>query len=201
VNDISIRNGRWRLVGAVAIMVATVLAVALTRSTGNAQATPDAKTLGPTDAAFVQLMITMNDHALGLYVLLQNDSPLLAGAAAQLADSHRAELADLRVVLSDSRIPEDTTIYLTQDVPGLISGDDLVVVHEAPASRRDALAVELIYQHLTHGVLLATGEQASGTTPAAKALAQRTQQLRATQLALLANLPTAAPASPTAPPN
>jgi uncharacterized protein (DUF305 family) len=196
VIDVSIRNSRWRRVSAVAIMVATVLAVVSIRSIGNAQAPADGQegALGVTDAAFVQMMISMDDRALALYVLLQADSATLAGVAGQLAESHRAELLDLRVVLASGSITEDNGFDQSHDVPGLITGDDLVAVHQAAAADRDALAIELIYQHLTQGVLLADGEQQSGRTPAAKELASRVKQSRASQLALLVKLPTTAPA-------
>jgi uncharacterized protein (DUF305 family) len=191
------RDARWRLVGVIAILAVTALAVALTRGIGNAQPPSDAPAageLGVTDEAFLQLMITMDTSALALFVLLQNDSPTLAGVSTQILDSHRAELVDLRVVLFDGKVTEDSSAYQGRDLPGIITGDSLVEVHQASGAERDVMAIELMYQHLTQSVVVARSEEQSGTNAAAKALASRIEGVRSAQLALLGELPTTAPA-------
>lgn len=204
--DIAVRGGRWRLLGAVAIMVVTALVVVVSRGTGNAQAPAPAAaasvaatagaalpglTPAPiTDTAFLQLMISMDDSAIALFVALQSESVLLRDLAGQLVESHGAELYDLRVLLAGRGVVENASGTQGLSLPGFITPEDLVTVSQTAPADRDRVAIEFIYQHLTESARLAANQRRTGTTFAATALAVRIEDTRAAQLALLTTLPT-----------
>jgi uncharacterized protein (DUF305 family) len=143
--------------------------------------------LNPTDLAFLQLMISLDNSALPLFELVRDDPALRATVAAG-ADGHRNELVALRAALTAGGGIENPTEHAGHDLPGMVLDADLAVVRDAPADQRAAKAAAALREHLTGTVALATSEGKAGSDPATKAAAA---QIIEAHTKLLASLPTA----------
>ncbi|MEU8165903.1 DUF305 domain-containing protein [Micromonospora sp. NPDC049004] len=202
-------NGRaGRIVGVVATLAATALAVGLTRDAGRtdraaapasvAPAPTPSVLLNGTDDAFIQLLLPMNEGALAVIDDL-DDSPSAADPAlrAVLGDiraAHRAESVELRRLLAAGNIPEQN-IHAGHQMPGMVTDAALAELRAAPEPEVRSRAVGLIRAHLAQSVVLCRGEQTAGGSPELKMLAGRIQASRAAELDALAGQPggTAAP--------
>ncbi|MEU8422246.1 DUF305 domain-containing protein [Micromonospora sp. NPDC048835] len=208
-----------RLVGVVATLVATALAVGLTQGwvdTDQATTPPPAAASSPavasaaavptapvvlngTDDAFIQLLIPMNEGALALIDQFdarptEADPPLRALLGAVRA-AHQAELRDLRGLLAAGNVPE-LNIHEGHQMPGMVTDASLAELRAAPDGEVPSRAAALIRAHLAQTVVLCRGEQAAGGSPELKALAGRIQQARAAELSTLDSRPGAPPAAP-----
>lgn len=188
----------WRLAGVVAILVATVLTVALAQGWvhggSRAKAVQPAASptgvpvvLSGTDVAFAQLMIPMNDRALVFFSYLDTAeaaTPAVRELAGRLARSHRAEVADLRSLLTAGGVAEEN-IHEGHQMPGMITELRLDDLKAAPAAEFGTRAVTLIREHLTQSALVARSEQESGGSDRARALAAGLERARNEELLLL----------------
>jgi hypothetical protein len=195
---LNVMRRNWRRVAAVAMVIAAALAVAWTQDAAGArpdQATkPSAvaqpETLSATDAAFLQLMVPMDDSALALFAVITDASfasaPASAGKQAlvelarRLTADHRAELRDMRALLAAAGVP-DRNIHEGHQMPGMILSEELDELRQAPAGESVARAVVLIRAHLAQGLLVATSESQNGSNATAKGIADRLRRSRAEQ--------------------
>lgn len=201
-----------RLVGVVATLVATALAVGLTQGWGrteqapvpssaaasSAAAAPTAPVvLNGTDDAFIQLLIPMNEGALALIDQLDTRpaDPSLRALLGELRTAHQAELRDLRGLLAAGNVPE-LNIHEGHQMPGMVTDARLAELRAASDAEVPSRAAALIRAHLAQTVVLCRGEQEAGGSPELKALAGRIQQARAAELSALDNRPGAPTAAP-----
>ncbi|WP_329103597.1 DUF305 domain-containing protein [Micromonospora sp. NBC_01699] len=201
------RTPNYRLVGAVAILVATVLAVALVQGWGRdgsrARAdqpavsatrpatTPAAVELGGTDLAYLQLMVPMNDSALAFFSYLDTSEaapPALRDLAGRLAGTHRAEVGEMRSLLAAGNVVEEN-IHEGHQMPGMVTESRVADLKQAPAAEFATRAATLVREHLAQSVLLSKGEQESGGSDQVRALAAGVERARNAELAELAALP------------
>ncbi|GAA4262017.1 DUF305 domain-containing protein [Dactylosporangium darangshiense] len=184
----------WRRLFAVAVVLVAAFAVVVlwARPAHEPVAPPPPGTpdvlsaLNPTDLAFLQLMISLDNSALPLFELVRDDPALRATVAAG-ADGHRNELVALRAALTAGGGIENPTEHAGHDLPGMVLDADLAVVRDAPADQRAAKATAALREHLTGTVALATSEGKAGSDPATKATAA---QILEAHTKLLASLPT-----------
>nr|WTA68352.1 DUF305 domain-containing protein [Micromonospora sp. NBC_00855] len=207
-----VRTGR--LVGVVATLVATALAVGLSQGWGRTDQAPVASSataspaaavptapvvLNATDDAFVQLLIPMNEGALALIDQLDTRpaaaDPSLRALLGELRTAHQAELRDLRGLLAAGNVPE-LNIHEGHQMPGMVTDVTLAELRAAPDAEVSSRAAALIRAHLAQTVVLCRGEQTAGGSPELKALAGRIQQARAAELSTLDDRPGAPTAAP-----
>ncbi|MEU7608361.1 DUF305 domain-containing protein [Micromonospora sp. NPDC049204] len=199
----------WRIVGVAVALVATALAVGLTRGWGSADHPPTTPSAAPvatapvllngTDNAFIQLLIPMNEGALALIDHLDSRpadaDPSLRALLDDVREAHRAELRDLRGLLAAGNVPE-LNIHEGHQMPGMVTDAGLAEVRSAPDAEVSSRAAALLRAHLAQTVVLCRGEQTAGGSPELKALAGRIQQARAAELTALDGRPGAAQAAP-----
>ncbi|SNT00194.1 Uncharacterized conserved protein, DUF305 family [Asanoa hainanensis] len=169
---------------------AAATGTAAATTAGNAAATGTGTgtiVLNPTDDAFLQLMIPIDESALTFLEEAQTitSSPALRALAAQLAETHRTELKDMRALLAAGGTPEQN-IHEGHRMPGMIFDDQLAALRTAPEADRDAQAMTLLKGHLEQCEVLATGEEAAAGSDETRAFAVRLKQRRTEQLNQLA---------------
>ncbi len=187
---------RHRLIVAVAALIAataagTVLAVQGWRPAPSSSApsvvassvTPAAALRG-TDAAWLGLMIAMNESML---VLLDRAAPRitdpgLATFVTTLAGTHRSELADMRGRAERGRLTL-TDEHVGHELPGIVTEADLALIEAAQGAAFDAAVRECLREHLQQGARLAGSEQRAGTDEGTKQFAARVEQARTADLA------------------
>ncbi|RAO29248.1 hypothetical protein ONO23_04590 [Micromonospora noduli] len=206
-----------RLVGVVATLVATAVAVGLSQGWGRTNQAPAASSaaassaaassaaavptapvvLNGTDDAFIQLLIPMNEGALALIDQLDERpaDPSLRALLGKVRKAHRAELRDLRGLLAAGNVPE-LNIHEGHQMPGMVTEASLAELRAASDAEVSSRAAGLIRAHLAQTVVLCRGEQTAGGSPELKALAGRIQQARAAELNSLDNRPGAPTAAP-----
>ncbi|MEU1642918.1 DUF305 domain-containing protein [Micromonospora zamorensis] len=195
-----------RIVGVVATVVVTTVAVGLSQGWGRADqiASPPAAAppagpaptasvvLNSTDDAFIQLLIPMNEGALALIDHVDSRSagadPSLRAVLNDLRAAHQAELRDLRGLLAAGNVPEQN-IHEGHQMPGMVTGASLAELRAAPDTEVPSRAAALVRAHLAQSVVLCRGEQTAGGSPELKALAGRIQQARAAELSALDGRP------------
>ncbi|WP_330464285.1 DUF305 domain-containing protein [Micromonospora zamorensis] len=200
------RGRAGRIVGVVATLVVTTVAVGLSQGWGRADqtASPSAAALptGPaptasvvlnsTDDAFIQLLIPMNEGALALIDHVDSRSagadPSLRAVLNDLRAAHQAELRDLRGLLAAGNVPEQN-IHEGHQMPGMVTDASLAELRAAPHTEVPSRAAALVRAHLAQTVVLCRGEQTAGGSPELKALAGRIQQARAAELSALDGRP------------
>lgn len=134
---------------------------------------PPPPAFNPTDTAWLQLMIPMNEQVLPALDLAP---PELAGFAASVKGSHQRELVRLRQLRAEAGLP-DTNLHAGHRMPGLVTEADLVALRAAPAGFSREL-----HEHLEQSALVSRGEQESGANQAVKDLAAAVSRSRAAQL-------------------
>ncbi|RAN92173.1 hypothetical protein GAR05_06336 [Micromonospora saelicesensis] len=201
-----------RLVGVVATVVATAVAVGLTQGWGRTNQEPAASSvaassaaavpttpvvLNGTDDAFIQLLIPMYEGALALIDQLDTRpaDPSLRVLLGEVRKAHQAELRDLRGLLAAGNVPE-LNIHEGHQMPGMVTEASLAELRAASDAEVSSRAAGLIRAHLAQTVVLCRGEQTAGGSPELKALAGRIQQARAAELNTLDNRPDAPIAAP-----
>jgi uncharacterized protein (DUF305 family) len=161
--------------------------VASTAATPTASAT--AGDFSPTDIAWTQLMIALDDKTLLLVDLTpkQTTDPDLRGVAERVGTDHRAELARLRQLLAQAGVAESNE-HEGHDMPGMVTADDLRALTAATGPAFDQLFVTNMRDHLEQTVRLARAVRQSGHEPHVRELAGEIEQIRATQLDQLATV-------------
>ncbi|MEV4535922.1 DUF305 domain-containing protein [Asanoa sp. NPDC049518] len=184
---------RNRLVGVIAVLIATALAIAgvrlLDRGSDGADGAPPAQAtivLNATDDAFLQLMIPIDESALVFLTEAQTltRSPALRALAAELVGTHQAELTEMRALLARGGTAEQN-IHEGHRMPGMIFDDQQAELRSTPEAERDGQAIALLRGHLEQCEVLANGEETAGGTDETRSFAVRLKQVRTEQLAKL----------------
>ncbi|MER5264339.1 DUF305 domain-containing protein [Actinosynnema sp. NPDC002837] len=164
--------GRFRALWGAALLVLAACAPAPTPAPP-APASP----FNATDTAWIQLMIPMNEQLLPALALAP---PELAPFAAELAESHGRELAQLKRLRERAGLSGDNP-HAGHQMPGLVSEADLAGLRLDPAGLPAKLR-----EHLEQSALLARGEQDSGADRETRDLAASIGAARAAQTERLA---------------
>ncbi|MGW5160108.1 DUF305 domain-containing protein, partial [Nonomuraea wenchangensis] len=152
--------------------------------------------VNPTDVAWLQLMIPMDERVLPLLDLgaSRGHAPAVAQLAGRLRAAHVAELARLRAALHTTGMPA-TGVPATgppadnphagHDMPGMITAAELARLRTAEGPAFDALFTGHLRAHLRQSRSVTRSEQVSGADPGIKALAAAIERIRTTQLSAL----------------
>ncbi|MFF4245544.1 DUF305 domain-containing protein [Streptomyces sp. NPDC001822] len=155
-----------------------------------ASPTPTGEPTGdPTDAAWVQLMIPMDEQALVLLDLAAREAagPRLRSWAARLRTEHAVELAELRRLRDLMGLP-DTDPHRGHDMPGMVTVQDLDDARAARGGAFGTLLVAQIHDHLRQSAEVSRAEVSAGTRAEARERAGDLVTARGGQLAALAAL-------------
>ncbi|MGW9200775.1 DUF305 domain-containing protein, partial [[Kitasatospora] papulosa] len=103
----------------------------------------------PTDSAWVQLMIPMDEQAVALLDMAAEKpaGPRLRAWAARLRTEQVAELAELRGLRTRMGLP-DTDLHEGHDMPGMVTAEDLRNARASGGAAFDRLLVTQIHDHL-----------------------------------------------------
>jgi uncharacterized protein (DUF305 family) len=144
---------------------------------------------GPTDLAWIELMIPMTEQALRLAALAKDraDDPAARRLADRIGVGQRAELARLRRLLLSSGVPY-TDPHRGHDMPGMATPGELRVIERSTGEAFGRLFTRNLRENLRQSALVSRGEQASGTHPDARRLATAIEGSRTAWLAELDRL-------------
>jgi uncharacterized protein (DUF305 family) len=140
----------------------------------------------PTDVAWLQLMIPMDERVLRLVALAPGRSadPAVRAAAARVAASGPAELARLRALLRASGVPE-VDVHAGHDLPGMVARADLARAPGLRGPAFDRLLRAGLRDYFSQSVTVARGELTNGASAPTKALAAAFVAGRTEELARL----------------
>ncbi|MFG1614543.1 DUF305 domain-containing protein [Nonomuraea wenchangensis] len=153
--------------------------------------------VNPTDVAWLQLMIPMDERVLPLLDLgaSRGHAPAVGQLAGRLRAAHVAELARLRAALNVTALhttdlpatglPADNP-HAGHDMPGMITAAELARLRTAEGPAFDTLFNGHLRAHLRQSRSVTRSEQISGADPGIKALAAAIERTRTTQLSALA---------------
>ncbi|MEU4510519.1 DUF305 domain-containing protein [Nonomuraea wenchangensis] len=157
--------------------------------------------VNPTDVAWLQLMIPMDERVLPLLDLgaFRGHAPAVGQLAARLRAAHVAELTRLRAALHTTAL-HTSALYTTglpatgrpadnphagHDMPGMITAAELARLRTAEGPAFDKLFTGHLRAHLRQSRSVTRSEQVSGADPGIKALAAAIERTRTTQLSAL----------------
>ncbi|MFF0772300.1 DUF305 domain-containing protein [Nonomuraea wenchangensis] len=157
--------------------------------------------VNPTDVAWLQLMIPMDERVLPLLDLgaSRGHAPAVAQLAGRLRAAHLAELARLRAALHATALhttgmpatgvpatgPPADNPHAGHDMPGMITAAELARLRTAEGPAFDTLFTGHLRAHLRQSRSVTRSEQVSGADPGIKALAAAIERIRTTQLSAL----------------
>ncbi|GAA4103606.1 DUF305 domain-containing protein [Nonomuraea soli] len=142
--------------------------------------------LNPTDLAWLQLMIPMDERVIPLLDLgaAKAHTPAVRRMARHLRDAHHAELDRLRRALAATGLAAANP-HAGHDMPGMITASELQRLRTTAGPAFDTLFTRHLDAHLRQSLSVTRSEQLSGHDPDVKALAAAVERARATQLAAL----------------
>ncbi|MFC6019317.1 DUF305 domain-containing protein [Plantactinospora solaniradicis] len=142
-----------------------------------------------TDIAWLQLTVAMHERVLPMLDLVpaQTAEPALRRLAAQVRDTHRADLALSRKLLDRSRAPK-TNPHEGHDMPGMVTAAELATLGTATDADFRRLFTHHLREHLEQATRVARAEQKSGADPATTALAAAIARTGTAYLAQLDHL-------------
>ncbi|MFJ6854617.1 DUF305 domain-containing protein [Streptomyces sp. NPDC091271] len=145
-----------------------------------------ASSADPTDSAWVQLMIPMDQQALILLDLAAEKAtvPRLRDWASRLRTAQNTELAALRGLRDRMGLP-DTDLHKGHDMPGMVTPQDIEDARTAEGAAFDRLLMEQIRDHLRQSQQVSRSEVSAGSRGDARARARELVTARGTQLAAL----------------
>ncbi|MGC4806986.1 DUF305 domain-containing protein [Micromonospora sp. DT233] len=148
-----------------------------------AQAGADAAPLGGTDAAWIQLMIPMNEQVLKALDLAPGRSADtgVGDTAALIAAARRAELDDLRRLRDGAGLPT-ANAHEGHDLPGMVVPADLDALRALRGPAFDRALRQTLREHVEQGARLADSERANGSDARTRQLAERVGRSRASEL-------------------
>ncbi|MEU3168031.1 DUF305 domain-containing protein [Streptosporangium sp. NPDC006930] len=125
-----------------------------------------------TDIAWLQLMIPMTEQAVRLLELApgKTSNPKITRFAEENVADHRTTLGRLRDLLRRSGVPESDE-HEGHDIPGMVIPDDFAALRRADGAAFDRLFTRDAREYLTQSVLVAKGEQKSGSDRETRAFA------------------------------
>ncbi|MFJ6198149.1 DUF305 domain-containing protein [Micromonospora sp. NPDC092111] len=174
----------------VAVPVATGCAQepSTTRNAPAPAGSTPATTLGGTDAAWIQLMIPMNEQMLLALDLVagQTTDQRIRDLAGRVAANRRAELDDLRRLRGSAGLPT-VNAHEGHDLPGMVIPADLVTLRALHDAAFDRAIGQTLREHVEQGARLADAEQTNGADPETRRLAERMGETRAAELGWLSH--------------
>ncbi|MET7366344.1 DUF305 domain-containing protein [Streptomyces sp. NPDC005566] len=138
----------------------------------------------PTDSAWVQLMIPMDEQAVALLAMAAKKAadPRVRSWATRLRTAQDAELASLRGLRDRMGLPA-TDVHAGHNMPGMVTADDLVTAAAAEGGTFDRLLVAQIRDHLRQSAQVSRSETTAGTRADARERAGALVTARERQLA------------------
>lgn len=139
----------------------------------------------PTDAAWLELMIPMDEQFLQILDLAQTRStdPAVRRLAAGLIPAHRTELHKLAALRTQANLPT-TNPHEGHDMPGMMTADEVVALGNLNGPVFDRVLTTEIQDHLTQSALITRSVKAAGHAPSVKTLATQIEKDRTAQLRL-----------------
>ncbi|MEU8222452.1 DUF305 domain-containing protein [Kribbella sp. NPDC048915] len=136
-----------------------------------------------TDAAWLQLMIPMNEQFLQLLDLTPTHShdPAVRRLAATLAAAHRTEIAALKALRAKASLPA-TNIHAGHDMPGMLRPDELDALSNLHGPAFDKILTAEIHDHLQQSAKVIHSVKTAGKSPTVKSLAIQIEKTRTIQL-------------------
>ncbi|MYU31661.1 DUF305 domain-containing protein [Streptomyces sp. SID8358] len=144
----------------------------------------------PTDSAWLQLMIPMDEGAVALLDLAaaKSSDPALRSLSARLRAAHRTELTALTGLRERMGLP-DTDVHKGHEMPGMVTATDLERADAAEGAAFDRLLVTEIRDHLRQSAQVSRSETTAGGSAEAKERATALVAAREEQLAELEEFP------------
>jgi uncharacterized protein (DUF305 family) len=139
-----------------------------------------------TDLAWAQIMVPMDERTLLLLDLIAGRAgdPGLSALARRTSGTHRAELPELRAVLTAAGA-SGTNPHDGMDMKGMVTDEELEAVAASSGAAFDTLARTYLREHFEQSLVVARGETHSGASASAKRLAAELTKRRTGQLAAL----------------
>jgi uncharacterized protein (DUF305 family) len=135
-----------------------------------------------TDVVWAQLTVALNERALralGLVVTRSSDSTLIS-LVGGFATAYRSEAAQLREHLTRLGVTAGNP-HEGHDMPGMANAATLDRLRRLSGADVDALAVEVLVEHIDQCLLLAASEQEAGSDPTMTELAGAIEATRRAQ--------------------
>jgi uncharacterized protein (DUF305 family) len=174
-----------------------VLLAALTTGCGASSAAspalPPAQTVAatdpafnPTDLAWIELMVPMDEQLLQVLAMAskQSPTPAVRTLAAAISTGHQAELKQLIALRTRAKAPTANQ-HEGHDMPGMMTEPEVVALSNATGTAFDQLFKKNLKEHLTQSIIVARSIRTAGQEPAVKTLAASIERSRATQLTQL----------------
>jgi uncharacterized protein (DUF305 family) len=129
---------------------------------------------GGTDLAWVEINIAMDEQLLPLLDLAPTNGakPAVKTLAAQVKTVHSAELACLRRLHDQARLPAQNP-HEGMEMPGMVTPGIVARAARTKGAGFDSLLLAHLKAHLEQGVNLATSETKAGIEPQTLALAKQ----------------------------
>ncbi|MEU1395228.1 DUF305 domain-containing protein [Micromonospora zamorensis] len=139
---------------------------------GSVSPSGSASLFSPTDVAWLQLTVAMNERLLPVLDMVpgRTTDPGWQTFAARLGTAHRADLSTARRLLAESGAPA-TNPHEGHDMPGMVTEQELTTLRSVTDVAFQRLAGQHVRAHLQQAVRVATAEQQNGVHPATTALA------------------------------
>jgi uncharacterized protein (DUF305 family) len=138
---------------------------------------------GGTDLAWVEINIAMDEQLLPLLDLApaNSENPEVKALAGQVRAFHAAELATLRRLHDQARLPAENP-HEGMEMPGMVTPEQVTQAAGTTGAGFDSLLLIHLKAHLEQGVNLATSETKAGLDPQTLALARQVLANRAEYL-------------------
>ncbi|WP_328995625.1 DUF305 domain-containing protein [Kribbella sp. NBC_01245] len=176
----------------------SVLLVLLVAGCGGIKAPPDHagheqhqpvvsdSAFNPTDLAWLQLMIPMDEQLLRVLELAARHTvdPELRKLAAGTANDRRAELTRLKALRAKAKAPTANQ-HAGHDMPGMMTEPEIVALGNARGAAFDRLLARNLREHVEQSIVVAQSIATAGEHPEVKSLAASIVETRSTQLMLL----------------
>ncbi|TDU87429.1 uncharacterized protein (DUF305 family) [Kribbella voronezhensis] len=143
----------------------------------------------PTDLAWIELMIPMDQQLLRVLAMAKQQSANLAvrAFAASMAAGHQTELTQLIALRTRAKAPTANQ-HEGHDMPGMMTEPEVVALSNTTGPAFDTLFEKNLKEHLEQSIIVARSIRTAGQEHAVKTLAASIEHTRATQLKHLATL-------------
>ncbi|MFC0622740.1 DUF305 domain-containing protein [Kribbella deserti] len=140
----------------------------------------------PTDLAWLQLMIPMDEQLLRVLDLAARHTvdPELRRLAAGTANDRRAELARLKALRAKAKAPTANQ-HAGHDMPGMMTEPEVVALSNTRGAAFDRLFAKNLREHAELSIVVAKSVATAGKHPEVKSLAASIVETRTAQLTLL----------------
>ncbi|GAB3928797.1 DUF305 domain-containing protein [Kribbella albertanoniae] len=141
----------------------------------------------PTDAAWLGLMIPMNEQFLRIvgYAPTNSKDPAVRRLAAELTVGHQAELKQLIALRDRAGLPT-TNAHAGHNMPGMMTEEEVLALQKLRGPAFDKVLRAEVKDHLTQSALISRSAKAAGQEPTVKTLATTIEKNRTAQAARLA---------------